>query len=147
MDKMLKFLDFSCIDPHLYWRISNRAESEIFEIQWRRDDRVQWRFRRLSDPLWQLCSPEELTRKLEEQGIDSYLFEIKLKNSLLHQVTYAQRIVSDAKQLFGPEEVERAVVEHQSFMAQLEAALHRFTGAGPAKTPHLQLVKDKSVVD
>lgn len=88
--------------------------------------------------------PEELSQKLEELEIDPYFFEIKLKNSLLQQVTYAQRIVSDAKKLFGSEEVERAVVEHLNFMAQLEDALHRLTATqeGPQlKRQRLQLVK------
>ncbi len=141
MDKLIKFLDFSCIDPHLYWRISCRDESKIFEIQWRRDDEVRWRFRQLGEALWNLGSDEDLSKQLESLDIDSYLFEIKLKNSLLQQVTYAQRIVSDAKLLFGPDEVERAVAEQQNFMAQLEGAIHRLTATPAPKLPRLRLLK------
>lgn len=141
MDKILKFLEFSSIDPRLYWRISDRKGEAIYEIQWRREERIHWRLRRIGALLWDLSTEDNLINDLEARDIDVYLFEMKLKNTLLQQVSFASRIVDDAKNLFGPSDVEHAIAEQTSFLQQLEAALVKLTTPAKPSKPQLRILK------
>ncbi len=141
MDKLLKFMEMSVIDPQLYWRIPSQDGKYLYEVQWRREDKSRWRMRKVGDVLWELSTEETLVGDLNSRGIDLYLFEIKLRNSLLQQVTFADRIVRDAKKLFGQSEVEKAVYEHTSFLLQLEDAILHLTQEGKkAERPKLRVV-------
>ncbi len=139
MDKILKFLEFSSIDPRLYWRIPNRDGQFVYEIQWRRDERSRWRVRKLGALLWDLSSDESLVPLLEALQIDVYLFEMKLKNSLMQQVTFAHRIVEDARKLLGSDSIDQAIAEQQDFLKQLEVALLKLTQPRPTQAPRPQL--------
>ena len=147
MNKLLKFMEMSVIDPQLYWRIPSQDGKDLYEVQWRREDKSRWRMRKVGEVLWQLSTEESLMGDLNTRGIDAYLFEIKLRNSIMQQVTFADRIVRDAKKIFGQSEVEQAVYEHTSFLLQLEEAIQNLTQAGKKpECPKLRVVAQEDVL-
>ncbi len=147
MNKLLKFIEMSCIDPQLYWRVPSQDGKDLYEIQWRREDKSRWRMRKVGEVLWDLSSDETLTADLQKRGIDAYLFELKLKNSLLQQVTFADRIVKEAKKVFGSNEVGQAVYEHMSFLQQLEDAIVNLTKPSKkAEKPRLRVVTSEETL-
>ncbi|MDQ3233527.1 MAG: hypothetical protein M3Q07_17050 [Pseudobdellovibrionaceae bacterium] len=142
LDKLLTFMDFACIDPRMYWRVPTLDGAQLFEIQWRRDDKLRWRFRKIGDLLWDLSSEQTLVHQLTTRGIDMQLFESKLKSGLLQQVAYADRVVRDARTILGPDAVEQAIADQRSFLAQLEDAIAQLTKLTPTDKPKLRVIKD-----
>lgn len=146
MNNLLKFLDFASIDSQMYWRIPGQDPQASFEIQWRREGLVRWRFRPYGDVLWNLGDDENLMSQFEKHGIDTEIFSRQLKSSLLHQVCYADRIVSDARVLIGSEEIDTALREHRDFVNSIEEAVAELLkpdGANePGSSPRLRLIKD-----
>lgn len=148
MDKLLKFMEFGCIDNKLYWRIPHKETDEQYEIQWRKDHPVAWRYRRLGDLFWKLSSSSELEENLIEENVDVIALESKVRYSVLQQVAFADRIMRDAWECFGREVVDQAVWENQRFLEQLEQAVQRLTSDGRKNAPQprsrLTLVKSAS---
>lgn len=142
MDKLLKFMDFACIDPRMYWKIPTLDGRDLFEIQWRRDDKLRWRLRKVGALLWDLSSETTLLAQLTSLNIDTQLFESKLRANLLQQVAYADRIVRDARNIIGPEEVQQAIVDQQTFMNQLEDAISMLTKLPNLSKPKLRVIRD-----
>ncbi len=142
MDKLLNFMDFACIDPKMYWRIPTLDGSHIFEIQWRRDDKLRWRLRKVGELLWELSSEKSLIPQMARLGIDTELFEMKLKSSLLQQVAYADRVVRDARTIMGVEAVEQAIADQRSFMVQLEEAISQLTKMPSLQKPKLRVIRE-----
>lgn len=146
MDKLLSLLDFSCIDPMLYWRIETRTLRVSYEIQWRRGDKFHWRLRKVGGLFWELSSDSALVKLLEAHDIDSQIFEAKLRNSLLQQVTYADRIVQEARALLGSSQVDEAISEQKIFLSLLDEAIQSFTPTAKPKRPSLRIVDEKQKV-
>jgi hypothetical protein len=142
LDKLMTFMDFACIDPRMYWRVASMDGAQVFEIQWRRDDKLRWRFRKVGDLLWNLGSDQTLVYQLTELGLDMQLFEAKLRSGLLQQVTYADRIVRDARTIIGPDAVEQAIADQRSFLTQLEDAIAQLTQLPNMTKPKLRVIKD-----
>ncbi len=142
MDKLLKFMDFACIDPRMYWKLPTLDGRDLFEIQWRRDDKLRWRLRKVGALLWDLSSETTLLAQLTSLNIDTQLFESKLRANLLQQVAYADRIVRDARNIIGPEEVQQAIVDQQTFMNQLEDAISMLTKLPNLAKPKLRVIRD-----
>lgn len=142
LDKLLNFMDFACIDPRMYWKVPTLDGTQLFEIQWRRDDKLRWRFRKVGELLWDISSEETLLAQLNQRGIDINLFENKLKSGLLQQVAYADRVVRDARKIIGPEEVEQAIADQRGFLSQLEDAIAMLTKLPQAGKPKLRVIKD-----
>ena len=144
MQKLSQFLEFGSIDPKLYWRVQDRQNKELFEVQWRKDHPCPWRYRKLGDIFWKLCKGDTIGESLENEGVDVLALETKVKYSVLQQVAFADKIVADARKSFGKDTVNQAIEENQQFMEQLEAAVLRLTSQGKKsspKPPKLQLVK------
>jgi len=140
MDKILDFLDFSSIDPQMYWRIASRDGQKTFEISWRRDASVHWRYREFGALFWTLTTKELLLDALREEGADLQLFEQAVKSSLLHQVCFADRIVKDSQQLLGTEHIDAGIKDHEEFLKNIGLLVNRLN---PKETsPRLRLLKD-----
>ncbi len=146
MDKLLKFMEFGCIDNKLYWRIPDQDSDDQYEVQWRKDHPVAWRYRRMGDLFWKLSSSSHLEENLKSENIDMIALESKVRYSVLQQVAFADRIIRDAWEAFGREVVDQAVWENQRFLEQLEQAVLRLTHEGQKKAPlarsRLTLVKE-----
>ena len=141
MDKLLNFLDFSCIDTKLYWRIPSRSGQNLYEIQWQRDNTTRWRLRLIGEIFWVLATESTLVSILEAHDIDAEFFATKLRASLLQQVSYANRIVADARLLFGATQVDEALLEQEDFLRQLEQAVAQFTTKPAIAPPKLRVIK------
>lgn len=142
LDKLLSFMDFACIDPRMYWKVPTLDGAQLFEVQWRRDDKLRWRFRKVGDLLWELSSEQTLVHQLTERGLDMALFESKLRSGLLQQVAYADRVVRDARTIMGPDAVEQAIADQRSFLSQLEDAIAQLTKMPTLGKPKLRVIRD-----
>mgnify|MGYP001593293069 CR=1 FL=1 len=144
MDKILEFLDFSSVDPQMYWRIPSQDEQKIFEINWRRDSTIHWRFREIGALFWTLSTTENLLGNLERHGVDRLSFEEGVKTSLLHQVCFADRIVKDSRQLLGTELVDASLLDHEEFLANIGSLVGEFQANSPSISTsfRLHVVKD-----
>ena len=140
MDKILEFLDFSSVDPQMYWRITSPDGLRTFEINWRRDHTVHWRFREFGTLFWTLCEANTLLGRLGEAGADLEKFEVSLKMSLLHQVCFADSIVKDSRRLLGDDVVDRGIEEHRDFLINIEEVATRLLKI--EESPKLRIVKD-----
>lgn len=149
MQKYIDFLEHCAIDPMIYWRIPEKDSEVLFEIQWRSTFQKSWRFRKVGDLFWQLCESKQLTDELRRAGVDLEFFTAKIKYTILQQVAYADKIVRDARNLFGDEPVEDAIHESRQFMQQLEETIRSLTSKGelpnrkkePFQRPKLQLIR------
>jgi len=141
MDKLLSFMDFACIDPRMYWKVPTLDGAQLFEVQWRRDDKMRWRFRKVGDLLWELSSEQTLLHQLTERGLDLTLFESKLKSELLQQVAYADRVVRDARTILGSDDVEQAIADQRSFLYKLEDAIAQLIPLPIHDKPKLRVIK------
>ncbi|MBC7661284.1 MAG: hypothetical protein H7249_16440 [Chitinophagaceae bacterium] len=139
MDKILEFLDFSSIDPQMYWRIPTEDGAKTFEINWRRDNAVHWRFREFGALFWTLSTTESLMGDLRNVSIDLLRFEESVKTSLLHQVCFADRIVKDSRVLLSSELVDAAVADHEEFLRNIGAIVEKFKTTPPAAAPSFRL--------
>lgn len=147
MQKMLKFLDYAGIDPQLYWRVASSGQE--YEIQWHKDRPLAWRFRRVGDLFWQLCRTEDLETTLLRHEIDLVEFQRKLRHTILQQLAFADRIISEGKQIFGQDAVEQAISENHRFLRQLEDVILQVTRNQSDKSkmqesgkPLLRLISD-----
>ena len=146
MQKLSEFLEFGSIDTKLYWRIPDQTGKEMFEVQWRKDHGKPWRFRQVGDIFWQIAKGDAIGELLISAGVDVDALEAKVKYSTLQQVAFAQKIIDDARQAFGKEEVDKAIYENQLFLKQLEEAVQRIAKTGkvqpkPAR-PLLKIIKN-----
>jgi len=145
MEKLSRFLEFSSIDSKLYWRIPSTQGKDIFEVQWRKGHPNPWKFRKTDEIFWKICPTEEVMPTLKSHGVDILTLETKVKYSTLQQVAFANKIVDDAKDLFGRDLVEQAIAENKAFMNQLDDAIKRLViqrKPNPKKPVKLQLLKN-----
>lgn len=143
MENLLKFMNYGCIDSTLYWRMPSLDDDDRnYEIQWRKDHKMPWRFRKVGELFWRLSTIDNLEENLKKESLDLSDFEAKVKHSVLQQVSFADRILRDAWESFGRETVENAVWENQKFMEALEEAVRKITkpeSSGPATSPRQRL--------
>ena len=59
------------------------------------------------------CDSKELKDELELAGVNLANFEEQLHQALLQQVAYANKIVTDARRLFGHEAVDYAIDDNE----------------------------------
>lgn len=142
MDKILEFLDFSSIDPQMYWRLQDKDQTKTFEINWRRDSLIPWRFRECGGLFWTLSKTDEIAARLAQLGIDLEEFEQCLKTSLLHQVCFADRIVKDSRALLGNELVDAGIADHEEFLRNIGNLVEKLNPAIAPSGSHLRIVKD-----
>jgi hypothetical protein len=142
LDKLLNFMELACIDPRMYWKLPTLDGTQFYEIQWRRDDKLRWRFRKVGALLWELSSEQTLVHQLTQHGLDIELFESKLKTGLLQQVAYADRVVRDACKIMGADAVEQAIADQRSFLSQLEDAIATLTKLPSTSKPKLRVIRD-----
>lgn len=146
MDKILDFLDFSSIDPQMYWRVATIDGAKNYEIYWRRETSIHWRFRESGALFWTLSSSETIRPMLEKEGVDLLLFEHAVKNSLLHQVCFADRIVKDSRLLLGSDLVNAGIEDHEEFLQNIGKLVERIqpkdNPSPSALANHLRVVKD-----
>ncbi len=151
MQKYIDFLEHCAIDPMIYWRIPEQGRDELFELQWRSSFQKAWRFRKVGSLFWQLSDSQNLLDELRRAGLDLAFFESKLKHTILQQVAYANKVVTDARRLFGDDPVDEAIYENQQFMQQLEETIRSLTNTSklesikqpqsPHSRPRLQLIR------
>lgn len=151
MHKLLKFLELASLDRKLYWRIKSKDGNDEFEIEWRKESPTPWRLRKNGDVFWKLTTHEKFAEALEQESIDTVQFYHMLKQSILVQVAFADKIVKDAMKLLGPDEVQNAISENQRFMKMLEDAIMKIKGSShkvavpkhtPPPKPRLKLIKN-----
>ncbi len=142
MDKILEFLDFSSIDPQMYWRVASSDGERIYEIYWRRETSIHWRFRKFGALFWTLSSSETILPMLEKEGVDLQLFEHAVKNSLLHQVCFADRIVKDSRHILGSDLVNAGIEDHEEFLQNIETLAKKIQPNQDSSAHHLRVVKD-----
>ncbi len=142
MDKILEFLDFSSIDPQMYWRLQTPDSSKTYEINWRRDSTIPWRFRECGALFWTLSRTSEIGARLDSVGIDRLEFENALKTSLLHQVCFADRIVKDSRELLGNDLVDAGILDHEEFLKNIGTLVEKMKPALSLAPSHLRVVKD-----
>lgn len=146
MDKILEFLTFSSIDPQMYWRLSDASESKTYEINWRRDATIPWRFRECGALFWTLSKSEDIISRLSEVSIDLGEFENALKTSLLHQVCFADRVVKDSRDLLGDDLVNAGIEDHEEFLRGIGTLVEKMrpvlASPNPSSLSHLRVVKD-----
>ncbi|MBC7531585.1 MAG: hypothetical protein H7318_08405 [Oligoflexus sp.] len=142
MDKILEFLDFSSIDPQMYWRVATTIGEKTYEIYWRRETSIHWRFREYGALFWTLSSSERILPMLEKEGVDLQLFEHAVKNSLLHQVCFADRIVKDSRHLLGSDLVNAGIEDHEEFLSNIGTLVERLQPKDTPSALHLRVVKD-----
>ena len=123
MLKLLQFLDQASIDHKLYWRIKTADNGIEYEIEWRKELPTPWRLRKIGELFWEFSTHQELCQTLKSAQIDLTQFYQMLKQTILVQVAFADKIVQDAAKLIGPTEVEDAIKENQKFMSLLEKAI------------------------
>jgi hypothetical protein len=142
MDKILEFLDFSSIDPQMYWRLHATASAKTYEINWRRDATIPWRFRECGALFWTLSRTNEIEARLYAIGIARADFEDAVKTSLLHQVCFADRIVKDSRRLLGNELVDAGIIDHEEFLKNIERVVETMKPVLAPAPSHLRVVKD-----
>ncbi len=142
MDKILEFLDFSSIDPQMYWRLQAADSSKTYEINWRRDSTIPWRFRECGALFWTLSRTSEISARLDSVGIDRLEFENALKTSLLHQVCFADRIVKDSRELLGSDLVDAGILDHEEFLKNIGTLVEKMNPVLAQAPSHLRVVKD-----
>lgn len=142
MDKILEFLDFSSIDPQMYWRLQGQDATKTFEINWRRDSTIPWRFRECGGLFWTLSKTDEIISRLSAAGIDLDEFEQCLKTSLLHQVCFADRIVKDSRSLLGDDLVDAGIQDHEEFLRNIGTLVEKIRPTITPNGSHLRVVKD-----
>ncbi len=140
MDKILDFLDFSSIDPQMYWRIASRDGLKTFEISWRRETSIHWRYREYEALFWTLTTRENLLQALDGEGADLQLFEQAVKGSLMHQVCFADRIVKDSQNLLGSDHISAGIKDHEEFLKSISTLVG--TMIPKESAPRLRVVKD-----
>lgn len=144
MDKILEFLTFSSIDPQMYWRLTDESGEKTYEINWRREATIPWRFRECGALFWTLSRSEEIISRLCEVQIDLTEFEQAIKTSLLHQVCFADRVVKDSRDLLGHDLVNAGIEDHEEFLRNIGTLVEKMKPvmASPPPSSHLRVVKD-----
>lgn len=147
MKELSKFLEYGCIDSKLYWRTEDSKGQILYEVQWLRDQTIPWRFRRIGDLFWEKAKSEDITSALEKLDIDVFSLEVRVKNSILQQVAFADRMIQEARQTFGKHLVDQAILENQQFLSQLEDAVQRLTAhkTTTPRRPKLRVLKNSSL--
>lgn len=126
MIKILEFLDFSSLDPQLYWKVKSLDGLNSFEIMWRRESTIRWRFRELGDLFWTLSETAMIANSLKKKNVDLVSFENQLNSSLLHQSCFAAGFLKECKEMLGDVVVEDAIVEHEEFLEQMVDVIKSF---------------------
>lgn len=129
MLRILQFLDQACVDTKLYWRIRSIDDRNEYEIEWRKELPTPWRLRQLGNLFWEFSTHQDLCANLKKHQIDIKHFYKVLKQTILVQVAFADKIVKDASKLLGQTEVEQAIKENQKFMNLLEKAITNLKGS------------------
>ena len=127
MDKLIKFIDRNTFDDQLYWVVPQLYSGKEFEIQWRKSQDLPWRFRIKGTLFWKLSKSKDLIPALNQEKIDLLIFETYVRNSIMQQVVFANKLVDEGKQLFGEKKVSQAMEENDRFLDELKNAILELT--------------------
>lgn len=151
---LVEFIDRYTIDPHIYVVARRVADPQRYEIFWDREERPhRWRLRPLGEGAWERVSSERIIDVPNQHGVDVERVEFQLRSVVLAQVVFAETLTREARELFGPEAISRAIVEHHAFLEELKRLVHRYArgalrpieGGGERSTirgGHLTLVSE-----
>ena len=123
MLELLKLLDTVSYDQRLYWRVMSQTSDKELEVYWNKYEDHQWSIQNMSGEKLLGCSSRELLPNLEKLNIDPYEFELRLRKTVLQQVTFADLIVNEAVRFFGKATVDEAIKHNNYFMKELESVI------------------------
>ena len=123
MLELLKLLDTVSYDQKLYWRVMDHKTDAELEIYWNKNEDHQWLIQSINGQKLVSCSSRELLPNLEKLDIDPYEIELRLRRTVLQQVTFADLIISEAVRYFGKATVDEAIKHNNYFMKELESVL------------------------
>jgi hypothetical protein len=122
MQHLLDFIHEHNFEQQLYLAVQTPEGS--LRLTWQRQENL--------DDLWQVSAadggePElvhcgDLLDHLEERGVDLAAFARELRGIVLTQLEVADILLRDAKQLLGPEVVQRRLFELRGSALKLSAA-------------------------
>ena len=95
MDKLLKFMEFGCLDPKLYWRIPDPQVELSMKFNGEKTTLLPGATARLAMFSGSLVA-QVTNGKPPKEKIDVVTLESKVKYSVLQQVAYADRILKNA---------------------------------------------------
>jgi hypothetical protein len=127
MQHLLDFIQKHTLEEQLYLVVQCPAGE--LELQWRRADALDhWHIRpsRCEGP-WARLHRSDVIDELESRHVDMAGVKRELTAMLAAQIAFADLVLRDAKQELGPELVERFVVGHRAFIADLQAAVEQLT--------------------
>ena len=144
MLELLKLLDTVSYDRKLYWRVMDHSKDVELEIFWNKNNDHQWLIQTLKAERIISCSNTELPVKLQNLNIDPYDFELKLRRTVLQQVTFADLIINEAVRYFGKPTVDEAIKHNNFFMKELEEVITKMVNK---PKPKLTLLRGQSSKD
>lgn len=126
MDDLLKFVDNNIIEKQLYWHIPELYTSDLddmFEIQWKNNREFPWRYKKRKTLFWKQVKTENLINVLNNEKVDLAIFEANLRNSILQQAVYANKLFKDINGLMGEDTVKKAIEDNEDFLLRLKEAI------------------------
>ena len=142
MLELLKLLDTVSYDQKLHWRVMDHKSDSELDIYWNKYEDRQWSIQTLKGESLLTCSSRELLPNLEKLHIDPYEFELRLRRTVLQQVTFADLIINEAVRYFGKPTVEEAIKHNNYFMKELESVI---VGMVDKPKPKLTLLRGQEV--
>ena len=95
MLELLKLLDTVSYDQKLHWRVMDHKSDSELDIYWNKYEDRQWSIQTMKAESLLTCSSRELLPNLEKLDIDPYEFELRLRKTVLQQVTFADLIINE----------------------------------------------------
>jgi hypothetical protein len=128
MQHLLDFIQEHTLEEQLYF-VAECPAGDL-ELRWRRTEtQDHWEILpyRCEGP-WQRIHRSGVIRELESRHADMAGVKRELTAMLAAQIAFADMVLRDANQELGRELVQRFVLGHQSFLAELRAAIEQMTG-------------------
>ena len=123
MQKLINFIDFHCFDNQLYWRIPQLYTKDEFEVQWLKDKKPNWRYRKVGAEEWMTCSSDELISRLNDQKLNMIQVDNCLRTAVTQQVTFADKVLKEGTDILGKEAVKKAIEDNDRFMDEIAEAI------------------------
>ena len=123
MQHLLDFIQEHTLEDQLYLVVQCPAGE--LELIWRRSETPQhWQLRpyRCEGP-WELVPRAALIETLDERSADMVGVKRELHAILAAQIAFADMVLRDADRQLGVELVQRFVLGHRDFIAELEAVV------------------------
>jgi hypothetical protein len=127
MQPILDFIDRYAIDPHIYVVATQPSGGGRFELFWDRETTEHWRIRPFGTTEWRRHSSAQLISALRSLDVDLDTVERQLRTVALTQVVFAETLTAEAREVFGAESVQRALIDHAAFLEDLRRIVMSFT--------------------